>query len=93
MFSELFNETSLRYPEIHTDPGHLLSYLVMYQHLALPEYLDDIKNRVMKKYFPTGKMEDDSHSNAVKVRMYNMFLYSIIHYLIQTFTSSVSITF
>jgi hypothetical protein len=49
------------------ESGRLLSYMLMYQHLALPDYIKDIRDKVMKKYFPTGKIEDNSHSEVVNV--------------------------
>lgn len=67
LFSALFNETNLKHPELNSDFNRLLGSLITYKHVALPEHWDDIANRIMKKYFPSGRIEDNSHSNAVDV--------------------------
>ncbi|XP_025194178.1 venom carboxylesterase-6-like [Melanaphis sacchari] len=65
--ASLFNETSLRFPELHTDVNRLLPVLLMYKHVSMPEHLDEITNRIMKMYFPSGKIENDSHLDTVKL--------------------------
>lgn len=80
----------MKYPEINTDNGRYLSYLVIYHHLALPKYFKDIKDKIMKKYFPTGKIEDNSHSEVVNVGTVYIFLK---HLLYTKFTFLVIVTF
>ncbi|XP_060847593.1 juvenile hormone esterase-like isoform X1 [Rhopalosiphum padi] len=65
--ASLFNETSLQYPELSTDSNRLLPILLMYKHMSLPKHMDEINNRIIEKYFPSGKIESDSHLDAVKM--------------------------
>lgn len=67
MFSALFNDTSLMYPEMNTDFIRVLPNLLSYKHATLPEHLDEVGDRIMKKYFPSGVIGDHMHSNAVDV--------------------------
>lgn len=67
IFSALFNDTSLTYPEMNTDFYRILPILLMYKHTTLSEYSDEISHRIMRKYFPSGKIEDQAHLNAVDV--------------------------
>lgn len=73
--SALYNETSVIFPEMHTDFNRLSSILMMYKHVALPEHFDEIGDRILKKYFPSGRLEDNSHLNAVDVRMLSFFFF------------------
>lgn len=65
--SNLFNETSLQYPELSTDFNRLLPILLMYKHVSMPKHLDEISNRIIERYFPSGKIENDSHLDTVKM--------------------------
>jgi len=38
--------------------------------MSLPKHMDEINNRIIEKYFPSGKIESDSHLDAVKVLYY-----------------------
>jgi len=71
IFSALFNETSLQYPELSTDINRLLPILLMYKHVSMPKHFDEISNRIMEMYFPSGKIESNSHLDTVKV-LYNI---------------------
>ncbi|KAL5242178.1 hypothetical protein ACI65C_009588 [Semiaphis heraclei] len=65
--ASLFNETSLQYPELSTDINRILPILLMYKHVSMPQYLDEISNRIMETYFPSGNMESSSHLDTVKM--------------------------
>lgn len=66
-FSALFNDTSVQYPEIHTDFNKILSILLAYDHHNSVNDVNKIGNEVFRKYFPSGKIEDHSHSKFVEV--------------------------
>lgn len=61
----LYNDTSIRYPEFNTDFNRLLSIVLSHQHFTLD--LDEIGENVIKKYFPSGKIEDHSHLKTLEV--------------------------
>lgn len=65
LFLALFNDTSLKHPEMLTDFNRLVASILTYKHLSLPEHLNDIGDQIRKEYFPSGKIDD--HSNAVDV--------------------------
>jgi len=67
IISALYNDTSLQYPEVNTDFTRLFPNILMFKHLSLPEHWNEISDRLLKKYFPYGKMDDHTHSNAVDV--------------------------
>lgn len=56
---------------MHTDFNRLISILLMYKHVSLPEHIDEIGDQIMKKYFPSGRLDDHSHLNAVDVRVHS----------------------
>lgn len=66
----MFNETSLKFPEFNSDFNFILGSLLTYKHLALPQHWDEIATQVMKKYFPSGIIDDHSHSDVVDVYIY-----------------------
>lgn len=66
-FSALFNETSLLYPELTTDFSRIMANLLVYKHAALPEDWDDIGKRVLNQYYPSGRIDDNTHLTAVDV--------------------------
>jgi len=41
--------------------------MLFYNQYARPEDLDEIGERVLKEYFPSGRLDDNTHSNAVNV--------------------------
>jgi len=41
--------------------------MVGYNYYTEPEKIDEIGDKVLKKYFPSGGMDDHTHVNAVKV--------------------------
>lgn len=67
MYSGIFNDTSLKYPELATDFTRIMPNIIGYKHVSLPEDWDEIGNRIMKKYYPSGKIDDNTHSTAVDV--------------------------
>lgn len=62
---DLYDDTSLRYPEFRTDFNRLISIVLSYQHYASD--VDEIGARVLREYYPSGKIDDDSHSQTVQV--------------------------
>jgi len=74
----LYNDTSLRYPEFYTDFNRLLSIILSHQHFTLD--LGEIGEKVLQKYFPSGKIGDHSHLKTVEV----IFIY--VHTIIRIFT-------
>jgi len=69
----LYNDTSLRYPEFYTDFNRLLSIILSYQHFTLD--LSEIGEKVLGKYFPSGKIGDHSHLKTVEVFYIQVYLY------------------
>lgn len=41
--------------------------MLFYNQYTRPENLDEIGERVLKEYFPSGRLDDNTHSNAVNV--------------------------
>ncbi|VVC41625.1 Carboxylesterase type B, conserved site,Carboxylesterase, type B,Carboxylesterase type B [Cinara cedri] len=70
--ANLYNETSLLFPELQTDFNRLLGSLLTYKHLSLPEHWDEIGDRIMTKYFPSGKIDD--HLSTVNMLGEGTFL-------------------
>jgi len=70
--ASLYNNTSLIYPEFQTDFNRLMAIIVNYNYYTKPEYIDEIGEKVLKKYFPSGGIDDHTHINAV-----NMFTDSV----------------
>lgn len=63
----MYNNTSLIQPEVRTDFNRLISIMTSYNYYTEPENIDKIGEKVLKKYFPSGGIDDHSHINAVKV--------------------------
>lgn len=52
----------------------MVSNLLVYSHLSLPENIDEIGNEIMKMYYPSGKVEDNSHLKTVEVCYIKLFV-------------------
>lgn len=65
MLLALYNEISLLYPEFYTNFSRLISIIMSHQYYTLD--LDEIGEKIFKKYFPSGKIEDHSHIQTVEV--------------------------
>jgi len=63
----MYNNTSLIHPELHTDFNRLISIMMNYNYYTEPENIDEIGEKALKKYFPSGGIDDHTHINAVKV--------------------------
>ncbi|XP_060878026.1 esterase FE4-like [Metopolophium dirhodum] len=63
----MYNNTSLIHPELRTDFNRLISIMMNYNYYTEPENIDEIGEKVVKKYFPSGGIDDHSHINAVKM--------------------------
>ncbi|XP_050531754.1 venom carboxylesterase-6-like isoform X2 [Daktulosphaira vitifoliae] len=63
----MYNDSSLLYPEFKTDFIKLVSIVLMYKDTALPEDTVTIGEKLLKKYFSSGRVEDQSHLEAVKI--------------------------
>jgi len=63
----MYNDTSLLNPELRKDFNRLTSIMLAYNYYIQPESVDEIGEKVVKKYFPFGGMDDHTHINAVKV--------------------------
>lgn len=73
--SALFNSTSLKYPDFNTDFNRLVANMLMYKSSSLAEHWDEIGDRIMKMYFPSGRINDHSHSNVVDVcNIFNIYI-------------------
>lgn len=66
-FAALYNSTSFVRTEFRDDFNRLLSIMLHYNHYTKEEYIDEIGQLVLKEYFPSGTIDDDSHFNAVHV--------------------------
>ncbi|XP_025194181.1 esterase E4-like isoform X1 [Melanaphis sacchari] len=65
--ASLYNNTSLIYPEFQTDFNRLISIITFYNYYVKTEYIDEIGEKVFGKYFPSGSIDDHTHSNAVNM--------------------------
>ncbi|XP_050531743.1 juvenile hormone esterase-like isoform X2 [Daktulosphaira vitifoliae] len=66
--SYLYNETSVLYPEfLQDDFKNTISIILSYNKYALPENVNDIGQRLLKKYYPREKMEDHTHFNTAEM--------------------------
>lgn len=65
--ASLYNNTSLIHPEFETDFNRLISIMLSYNYYTKPEYIDEIGEKVFKKYFPSGSIDDHTHINAVNM--------------------------
>ncbi|XP_050428135.1 esterase E4-like [Adelges cooleyi] len=75
----LFNDTSFMYPELNSEFNRLISVLLMYNHFTLPKHLAEIGEKLLKKYFPLGRIDDQSHLNAVDMCGDGFFVHCIFH--------------
>lgn len=41
--------------------------MLSYNYYTKPEHIDEIGEKVVKMYFPSGEVDDNSHMEAVKV--------------------------
>ncbi|XP_050531732.1 juvenile hormone esterase-like [Daktulosphaira vitifoliae] len=76
--ASLYNSTSPLYPELRTDFKNIMPNLLFYKHFAKPEHFDEISNLMLKEYFPTGQVDDHTHSNAVDLIGEGVFTTCII---------------
>lgn len=70
--------------------------MLFYNQYSKPEDIDEIGERVLKEYFPTEALDDDTHSNAVNViilrliitilKAYKLYYDIIMLYLRMKFT-------
>lgn len=58
------------YNEFSTYFNRIFSIITFYNHYSKPDKIDEIGEKVLKRYFPSGRIEDNSHMEAVKVRNY-----------------------
>lgn len=63
----MYNCTSIVQTDFQTDFNRLLSVIMFYDQYTIPEDIDEIGQRVLKEYFPSGALDNDTHSNAVNV--------------------------
>lgn len=63
----LYNETSLIHSEFKSDFNYLFSVVAGYNYYAKPERIDEIGEKVLKKYFPSGEIVDNTQVEASKV--------------------------
>lgn len=71
--SALYNDTSLIYPEVQSDFNRIMASILVYDSSALPEHRDEIGKKLMEMYFPSGRMDDHTHKNAVEVNFTYIF--------------------
>ncbi|XP_050428100.1 juvenile hormone esterase-like [Adelges cooleyi] len=76
--ANMFNSTSLVEQELNTDYSRLMSIVMMYNNFALPKHLVEIGERILKKYYPTGSIDDHTHSNAVEMFGDGAFLQCVV---------------
>lgn len=55
------------YDEFKANFNYLFPIMVGYNHYAKLEDIDEIGEKVLKKYFPSGIMDDNTHRESVKV--------------------------
>ncbi|KAL5242174.1 hypothetical protein ACI65C_009584 [Semiaphis heraclei] len=79
--SSLYNDTSLLYPEVYTDFNRLLSLILSHQHFT--NELDEIGEKVLKKYFPSGKIGDHSHLKTAEMITDGRYLHGIFDMALQ----------
>ncbi|XP_060878022.1 juvenile hormone esterase-like isoform X1 [Metopolophium dirhodum] len=76
--ASLYNSTSLMYTEFQTYFNRILSIMLFYYQYTRPEDLDEIGERVLKEYFPSGRLDDNTHSNAVNMIGDGCFTHCIV---------------
>lgn len=47
--------------------NRLLSVMMIYDQYTMSKDIDEIGQRILKEYFPSGALDDDTHLNAVNV--------------------------
>ncbi|VVC41623.1 Hypothetical protein CINCED_3A016801 [Cinara cedri] len=72
----LYNDTSLLYPEFRTNFNHLMSIIMAYRNFTLN--LNEIGRRIFEKYYPSGRMEDDSHFQTLQMITDGSYLHGIL---------------
>ncbi|XP_050443567.1 uncharacterized protein LOC126847405 [Adelges cooleyi] len=65
--TSLYNHTSMLYPELESDFNRLLSTMVFFNGYTTLKGVEEIGKRVKDRYFLSGKLEDNSHSQAVEM--------------------------
>lgn len=65
--ADLYNETSLEHAEFRTYFNRLFSIMASYNLYTRPELVDGIGEKLLTKYFQSGDINDNTHSNAVDV--------------------------
>ncbi|VVC41624.1 Carboxylesterase type B, conserved site,Carboxylesterase, type B,Alpha/Beta hydrolase fold [Cinara cedri] len=63
----LYNRTSLLYTEFSEDFNRLWPIISGYNFYVTPENIHKIVDKIRKKYYPSGSINDDSHSETVKM--------------------------
>ncbi|KAL4097005.1 hypothetical protein QTP88_021850 [Uroleucon formosanum] len=76
--ASLYNNTALIHPELRTDFNRLISIMMNYNYYTESGNIDEIGEKVLKKYFPSGGMVDHTHINAVKMFTDSCFAECII---------------
>lgn len=74
----LYNSTSLVHTEFRTYFSRMFSLISCSNHYTKPDEINRIGEEVIKKYFPTGEINDNSHLDAVKV-MYLIISNEIVY--------------
>lgn len=70
----LYNSTSIVRTDFRTHFNRLLSIMLFYNQYTRLENMNEIGERVLKEYFPSGSLDDNTHSNAVNVICYIKYL-------------------
>lgn len=63
----LYNRTSLVHDEFKAHFNYLFPIMTGYNHYAKLEDIDEIGEKVLKKYFPSGILDHNTHLESVKV--------------------------
>lgn len=70
VFVGLYNKTSLTQLEFRTYFNIIFPIMAFYYSYVKPDKINEISEIALKRYFPSGNIEDDSHMEAVQVRNY-----------------------
>jgi len=60
----------------------MISIMTNYNYYTEPKFIDKIGEKVRKKYFPSGGIDDHTHINAVKVGTIINNIFKILNYFI-----------
>lgn len=63
----MYNGTSLVLTEFIPNFNRLMAVVSDYNFFTRPEHIDEIGEKLLKKYFPAERIGDHTHLNAVKV--------------------------